>query len=386
MILRCSAILVGLALLGATAHVTVSSTGGYGSTHAVLTLAIAAGVGIGSLAIGRAWSDRRVALSLGIALALLCGEAFGLIGTAERLIAQREAAQAPARTNDGKRTKAAERMNAAETAIAAVPTGSARLTAALTAKTAADRAASDKATDRGCLVNCRQLLEQQVIAAASEVTAARGELAALKHEASTELATARLALTGIAEPVSGTPLADRLGLAPWILDLITATFGSIAANGLGGLLLAFSAHRPARVVSEATIAAAPARVVLAPIPTMKDVTPPAHPAELITASVPALAGALPNVIDHVDQFAVAAIAAKPRGRASLGDVHAAYLAWCKAEGIAPVAAGDFAEAIGSLVKAAGIKVTMAKRGPVLIGVSIAPAAVFSLNHTQAETV
>ena len=47
--LRATAFVVGLALLGATAHVTIAHTGGYGTPHSVLTIAIAAGVGIGAL-------------------------------------------------------------------------------------------------------------------------------------------------------------------------------------------------------------------------------------------------------------------------------------------------------------------------------------------------
>jgi hypothetical protein len=47
MILRGIAFAAGLALLAATAHTTIGATGGYAGPHAVLTLAIAAGVGIG---------------------------------------------------------------------------------------------------------------------------------------------------------------------------------------------------------------------------------------------------------------------------------------------------------------------------------------------------
>ena len=53
----------GIALLGATAHVTIMSTGGYNSSHAVLTIAIAAGVGVAALCIGAAWSGNRKAVA-----------------------------------------------------------------------------------------------------------------------------------------------------------------------------------------------------------------------------------------------------------------------------------------------------------------------------------
>ena len=54
--LRATAFVVGLALLGATAHITIAHTGGYGTPHSVLTIAVAAGVGIAALCIGAAWA------------------------------------------------------------------------------------------------------------------------------------------------------------------------------------------------------------------------------------------------------------------------------------------------------------------------------------------
>ncbi len=43
-------------------------------------------------------------------------------------------------------------------------------------------------------------------------------------------------------PASATPLADRLGLPAWALDLIMAGLLSVGANGLAGTLIAYGAH------------------------------------------------------------------------------------------------------------------------------------------------
>ena len=95
--LKLIAFLVGLALLAATAHVTIESAGGYGTPHAVLTMAIAAGVGIGALAIGGAFAAERKAVAWWLVAAIIAGELYGGDMTAERLITGREAQQAPLR-------------------------------------------------------------------------------------------------------------------------------------------------------------------------------------------------------------------------------------------------------------------------------------------------
>ena len=135
MILRAVAVMAGLVLLGAMAHVSVVSNGGYGTTQAVMTFAIAAGVAIGALVIGRTSSERRYALAFGIAACLACGEAFGLLGAAERLVAHRDAVQVPAREASALRAQASERVRLAEIALTSVPTTSVRLSTALAAKT-----------------------------------------------------------------------------------------------------------------------------------------------------------------------------------------------------------------------------------------------------------
>src|SRR5262245_6359069 len=129
---------VGFALLAATAHTTIQATGGYSGAHAVLTLAIAAGVATAALAIGGAWATRRRGLAAWLIATVIAGELFGLVMTAERIIDSREAAQAPLLAAGELRAKAKRRVDLAEQTLRAVPASSPRLQAAIEAKRIAD--------------------------------------------------------------------------------------------------------------------------------------------------------------------------------------------------------------------------------------------------------
>jgi hypothetical protein len=147
--LRVAAALAGVLIVGATAHVTIIATGGYSTPHAVLTMAIAAGVSVGALCIGAAWSGERRPLAVWLALAIVAGEAFGFLSTAERLIVSREAAQAPLRQATEAHAEASERVRNAETVVARLPVTSPRLEAAKVAKVIADGAAVQRSAERG---------------------------------------------------------------------------------------------------------------------------------------------------------------------------------------------------------------------------------------------
>jgi hypothetical protein len=96
--------------------------------------------------------------------------------------------------------------------------------------------------ERGCRENCRQLLQAQVDSAAQEITNAQTALATQKEKAEAELSAARADLANFKKPLSATPLADRIGVPAWIIDLVTSALGSVAANGLACCLLIFGAH------------------------------------------------------------------------------------------------------------------------------------------------
>jgi hypothetical protein len=238
-----AACLGGALILAAVAHVNVAATGGYGTAHSYLAIAIAAGVALGAVIVGVAWSERRRSLAMLLVADISAGELYGLIATAERLIASREAAQAPLRLLANERTKAESRLTQAMADLAYLPAETPRLTRALEAKTNSALAIIHKSAERGCVENCRKLLQAQADAAARELEEARAEMVQERAKAEAELSEARFALASIRPPVSATPLADRIGWPAWAVDLLHSALGSIGANGLACALLAFGAHR-----------------------------------------------------------------------------------------------------------------------------------------------
>lgn len=358
--LRGMSTVIGLALLGASAHVNVLAGGGYTSAHSVVTLSVAAGVGVGALAIGSAWGQGRRALAIAIFVALIAGEAFGLILTAERLIHSRDALQAPLLGQQQIASSARERLAKAEGSLAMAKFSSPRLEAALSGKAAADKAVQGKAAEKGCAAHCRALLDQQVAAGAAEVLAARADADKLRHDAEVELEAARLAWANSKAPASASPLADRLGVPGWILDLVTAALGSIAANGLGGLLLAFAGHNLRRETTSPSV----------------PVTSSVQPLRLASPqpeSPPTFKRAKSRQIrsdTSVSAFAAAALFPATGERVGVADVYRSYRLWCQARDGCTLEADAFGEAFARLVKRLGLGVEMVGGAPVLQGVTL----------------
>src|SRR5262245_39923934 len=107
---RAIAITVG-DILAAVAHVTIQSTGGYGTPHSWVTMAVATGVAVASVFSGMAWTEGRHTIAVLLILAIVAGEAYGLVATAERLIASREETQAPLRRLAEDRARAQRRVD-----------------------------------------------------------------------------------------------------------------------------------------------------------------------------------------------------------------------------------------------------------------------------------
>jgi hypothetical protein len=375
MIARGLAVVSGALILAAVAHVTVIATGGYGTPHSYLTLAIAFGVACGSVFSGMAWSAERYSLAVLFVVCIVGGEAYGFMQTANRLIAASEKTQAPLRANEEDRAKAKTRVTEAEARLRDVPATSKRLEKAEAAKAAADTAVIEKSADRGCRENCRQLLQAQVNAAADEVQKARAELESIKKAAETELASAREALAGLKAPESATPLADRTGIPAWILDLVTASLGSIAANGLACCLMIFGAHHPGcRVeVVQACTASSTAQncaqlnnqIMAMPIAKTAETnessrTPPPNSGE-----VPRM----PTVKDHAARFAVECM--RPEGEADLRDIQQRYGTW-RAENAPGVRypQATVAQALAELFEDAGIGIDERGGRFVAVGISL----------------
>lgn len=351
--IRALSIITGLALIAATAHATVAATGGYRVPQAFVTLAVAAGVGVGAVAIGVALSDRRRALALCIGIALLAGELFGLAGTAERLIERREAASSPIRAAAAARAAAADRLERAETAvrIGGGMDSTRRLEAAQRAVSESATAITAQASATGCRENCRLLLQKTADAARVELAAARAEIVANEQTARAEVEAARLALEAVTVPPSASPLADRLGVPAWAVDLTVAALGAIGANGLAASLLAFGAQRPRRreAVEAQPVAMKPATSQPAPEP---------------------LRIARPEPIRaHAARYGVARLMPSD-GELPLGELLADYRAWCVVEGIDPAPAPEIGAALDELFRGVGLTRRQAGGAPVIAGVAL----------------
>ena len=314
--LRSLAILTGCLIVAATTHVAIMAAGGYGSQLAPLQIAVALGLCVGSACIGLAWGERRWALSWAMVAALLAGEGYALLTTAERTIAARDGAMAPIRAAEAALAKATGRVEAAEAA-----------------KRRADDAAITEAAKPGCRRECRILLE------------------GAKADAQRERANSRAALAGLAPVRSASPLADRLGIASWALDLIAAALASIAANGLGAALIALGAHRPAREDEHAATTLAPT-------------TQLAHQ----PAALPA-----PTPRDHAARFGLDVLAPGDTS-VPIVKLHAAYLDWCRSRHVAPFAPREIAAALSALFEKSGLEIVEVEGQPHVTGARLKVAA------------
>ena len=365
-VLKPISIATGLALLGATAHLTISKTtgyfdpSGYLDSHALLIVAIAAGVGVSSLALGGAWGERRFILALAFGVAMLFCEGFGLLQTCDRITAERERNQAPAREANAAHAKAKARVTAAELALQNSST-TRRLDAAIAQKAAADKATLEKSSEKGCVTNCRALLEQQVRSAIDELSAARSELDAKRARIEQDLDAARKTLAVTPAPASGTPLADRLGVDPTKLDMTMAALGSLGANGLAACLLAFGAHRrlhAPRIVAKAE--------VLEPAPaTPKQKWRSPKRTKVIEAPK------VDNPRQHAAQFGLECLRPDPNGETTPRSLHQRYVTWCSDSGLPTLPAPQIAQEMKALLIEAGMKFEQRDKTAVVRGITIA---------------
>lgn len=349
--MRRLAIIPGALIIGAAAHVSIVASGGYGGQTAPLLLAVALGLVASAICIGVAWSDSRYGLASCFIIAMLAGELFAIITTADRIVTSREIQQAPAKEAQRAHAKALRRLAEAELALAEIPATSERLEAAIARQASADDAVIAKSAERNCLANCRALLQDQVDGAQAEVSAARSELANLRNAAEVELKAARAGVASMSAPASATPLADRLGIAGWTLDLITAALASIAVNGLGATLIAFGAHG-ANKQQEAENS----QIEIEP---MSD----------RALSVPSKALPTPNARQQAAKFGrdmlVPADAMVP-----LAELYGAYVDWCKTNDLSPLPVRKVGKAMDNLFERAGLAIQVVEGRPHLIGAQL----------------
>ena len=350
-IARTAALATGLILVAAAANGTVLATGGYGTPQSYYTLAMALGVAVGAATIGRA---RSVALMITIGAGMFCGEAYALLGTADRVVTTAEAAQAPLRDAARRHQLALDELTAAE-AAKPTPFPRDRLQAGEAAKAAADAASRSKASEMGCRQNCAALLQAAVDAAAREVSAARAEIEA--HDASQargladRIAKAHAALDAAPLPASATPFADRIGVSPWIVDLIKAGFLSLGVNGLAAALIAFATHTKDRRIK-------PVRE-----PKIVEHEPVALKTNVVQLPAP--------VTGAVSKFMLEQIEAAPRSHVEVAELFTAYHTWCESKGCRPLAIAKFADDLTPVLEAVGIQRQERSGHVYLVGVKLA---------------
>jgi hypothetical protein len=184
-----------------------------------------------------------------LGVCLLAGEAYNVTSGFERALSARDAAQLPAREAVAAMEAAKKNLKDAETALATAPVTSPRLQAALAAKTRADEAVIAKASERTCVSNCRLLLELAAKDAGEEVKAARNALDEVRQDRQKAVDEARAKFDSVKPVVSGTSLADRMGVNPVYVDFFVAAMVALGTNGLGIFLVAFGAHSGDRHVN-----------------------------------------------------------------------------------------------------------------------------------------
>ncbi|WP_423415561.1 hypothetical protein RLW55_03260 [Hyphomicrobium sp. B1] len=338
MILRMLAVVVGCSIVGAMAHVVIVASGGYASPNAPLQIAVALGLCTGSVCVGAGLRDGRWILATVFVVALFSGEAYAILTTSEITLAARDAASAPLADLAAKRKAAIAELAAAEAASPA-PADNTRLKAADAAKVAAETAVRDKAADKGCLANCRLLLQSAVDSAQREVAGAREELEGKNLAATRRLEdrrrAAKAAVASLPAARSSAPLADRLHVSETTLDLIIAALRSIAINGLGAALIAFGAHGRKR---ETNInAASEAR--------------PAAKVEEVRLPFPT-----PTARDHAFRFARDVLEPANGIDTPIANLHPAYMAWCSSAGQCPFPVRTIAGELADLFKRTGLEI------------------------------
>lgn len=209
-----------LILTAATAAVIIK--GDQDFPTALLTGAMAFGVLIGAIVVGRAWGENRFALAIAITLALVCGEAFSLFATGERIVANRAADQEKVTTKKGAHKYAWGEYSKADTA----------LKEARTELLDAQSERTKKSAGRDCKDRCKKAVDDRVQDAKTAL-----EKAETRYEDAGKTYKANPDPSG-----TGSPLADRLGWQPWAIDLLVAGLLSVAANGLATFLIAYGSH------------------------------------------------------------------------------------------------------------------------------------------------
>ena len=341
--------------------------------------AVAAGVAVASVLVGRAWGEGRRTLAAGLVIAIAAGEVYAFLGTAERLTAAREASQAPLRQAVEARQKLEARVAKTEAAVAALPETSARFREAMASKASSDAAVVNKSSERGCVANCRLLLQAQADQNNQEVEAARRDMAENRTRPEQAVIDAKGELAAFKAPPSPSPLADRIGWPAWVLDLVMAGLGSLSANGLACLMMVFGSHRRSEQADTGEAAeiapeVAPA-IVLEPMEqqhsAQSEKVVQLHPAGSGKRRAKSADKAAPDAIQQAKKFMVARVTRADGDAATdMRALHREYVTWCEARGVLPKPATEIGSALLHLFEMAQIPVGQKDGKPVAIGIAL----------------
>lgn len=361
--LRSLSIIVGCLIVAATAHVSIMASGGYSAPTAPLQIAVALGLCTGSVCIGAALGEGRWLLAFMFVLTLLSGETYAILTSSEATLSARDAAVAPLQ-DLAKKWKAAAGELAAAEAAGPAPVDRSRLDAAESAQAAAEAAVREKAADKGCRENCRLLLQSAVDAAQREVAAARTEFGAKTKVEFQRLqdrrAAAKAAVTILPPERTATPLADRLRVPEWALDLLIAALRSIAANGLGTALIAFGAHVRSAAVDRQMSDADTSQC-------SSNVAHPLTAAKTEVASTHALPA--PSAQYHAVRFSREMLSPSQHDT-PVSALRPAYVGWCTSKGYAPFPTLEIGRELAKLFARVGIEVVDADGTKLIAGVKI----------------
>jgi hypothetical protein len=347
---RVVAVLCGTVILGAIAHSTIASTGGYGTPHAYLTLSVAGGVAVASFFCGMAQSRMIV---LVFVLCIAAGEIYNLGLTVNRIMAASDRDQAPKREYRKTYAEAERKVAMAKAALEAASKGaSARLSKAEEAKRAADAAVAEKSSERFCRGECAKMLTAAADDARAEVAAARAEIDINRSKAAAYLRAAETDLANLEAPVSPTPFADAVDMPSWMWDVFLAGMGAIAINGLGCVLIAFGSHA-SRSHNRQEKPRLLDRLVSRLRRNKKPAAAPSNVVPLVQKSTPTI-----SAKQMVTFLAQCAPEGGRRDKAEWGELYRAYLPWHArvAPSDKPYSAAEFGAVLAAVCEKAEIPV------------------------------
>jgi hypothetical protein len=193
------------------------------------------------------------------------------------------------------------------------------------------------------------------------------EAASVVVAAKLELVEARAALGALPSLGSPSPLADRLGIAGWELDLTAAALASLAANGLAAILITFGVHG----LMAARFASAEPLLPTAPsvLPALAATNPQWRRSSAKGLPKPKLQR---DPAEDAERFMCAAFAPRADGRVQLRHLRSAYRAWCETHKQTPLPDREIGPALRDLFSNVGFRLEIHGSDTVVVGIEWKP--------------